>query len=318
MAAGDSSDVSSWLKLAEIAFFRQQYTKAIEALNQVLATDSLNLESLMLMGEILNQHNDSIALVYYEKACRLYPDNQKAAYVLGNLYIQAQKANEAIPVCEHMLQIDSTNIRFRKLMGYAYYKMGEPGLAIPQFEHAVVFGDSTTFTFKFMGISQYLAIQFPDAIESLKTAIKKDSMDAEVHFFLGASLANTREKTEALNHLEKSLDLMQPDPSVLSRIYSEQGNIKRLEEEYEQAYILYNKAWEADTTNPMALYYMASILDNSLHQSKEALVDYQRFIDQLDKKPGAVKSNSQVPTIRGIVEDRILSLREELFFLDED
>ena len=31
----DSTDVSSWLKLAEIASFRQQYPDAIEALNQI-------------------------------------------------------------------------------------------------------------------------------------------------------------------------------------------------------------------------------------------------------------------------------------------
>jgi hypothetical protein len=60
---------------------------------------------------------------------------------------------------------------------------------------------------------------------------------------------------------------------------------------------------------------MASILDNSLHRSEEALVDYQRFIDQLDLKPDSKKRNDQVPSIRAIVEDRIISIKEELFFL---
>ncbi len=32
----DSLDISSWLKLAEMASFRQQYKEAINALNQVL------------------------------------------------------------------------------------------------------------------------------------------------------------------------------------------------------------------------------------------------------------------------------------------
>ena len=50
----DSTDVSSLLKLAEIASFRQQYEDAIEALNQVLVLDSMNLSSLMMMGDILN------------------------------------------------------------------------------------------------------------------------------------------------------------------------------------------------------------------------------------------------------------------------
>lgn len=318
LAGKDSSDISSWLKLAEIASFRQQYNEAIKALNHVMVIDSLNLESLMMMGEILNRDYNSKALVYYEKACRLYPYNQKAAYTLGNLYIQASKPSEAVKVCESILYVDSTSTKFRKLMGYAYYKMGEPGLAIAQFQSAVDSGDSTTFTFKFLGISQYLTVDVHGAIESLKIAVKKDSMDAEIHYFLGASLAQTREKPEALFHLDRSLELMQPDPSVISRIYSEQGNIKRLEEEYEQAYGLYNRAWESDPTDPMALYFMASILDNSLHRSREALVDYQRFIVQLDNMPESEISNNQIPTIRVIVEDRILSLTEELFFLDEN
>ena len=47
--------------------------------------------------------------------------------------------------------------------------------------------------------------------------------------FLGASLATTTRKDEAMLHLDRSLELMKPDPSVVSRIYSEQGNIMRLE-----------------------------------------------------------------------------------------
>ena len=109
---------------------------------------------------------------------------------------------------------------------------------------------------------------------------------------------------------------MQPDPTVASRIYSEQGNIMRLEEEYDKAYALYEQAWEVDSTNVISLYYMASILDNSLHQSEKALYDYQRYIDALDSLPEKKESNQGV-SIRAIVEDRIVFLKEELFFRDE-
>ncbi|MFH0759362.1 MAG: tetratricopeptide repeat protein [Bacteroidota bacterium] len=318
LVCSDSTDVSSWLKLAEIASFRQRYGEAIHALEQALVYDTLNLEGLMMMGELLNRNNNNGTAAFYEKALRLYPDNQKAASALGNWYIQAKRADEAIPVCEHMLQLDSTSIKFNKLMGYAQYKAGKPFPAIQQFGRAIELGDSSEFAYKFMGICQYLTASFPEAIESLRIASRKDSMDAEIFFFLGASLATTHEKKEAMNKLDKSMKLMQPDPAVASRIYSEQGNIKRLEEEYEQAYALYGKAWETDTVNIMALYFMASIQDNSLHHSEQALVDYQRFIDQLDLKPPARESNSQIPSIRAIVEDRIISLKEELFFLDQD
>jgi tetratricopeptide (TPR) repeat protein len=317
LVKADSTDVSSWLKLADIASFRQHYPQAIRALEQVLLLDSLNLSSLMKMGDILNRHNNSGAIVYYARAYRHYPDNQNAAYALGNLLIQQKKAWDAVPICEHILGIDSTSIKFRKLLGYAYYKMGEPHNAVPNFEYATVLGDSTAFTFKFKGISQYLTTNFKGAISSLEHAVKKDTMDAEVYFFLGASMATTTAKKEAMDHLNKSLELMQPDPAVTSRIYSEQGNIKRLETEYEEAYALYNKAWESDTTNLMALYLMASILDNSMHRSEEALVDYQRYIDHLDRMPEPSKKNDQAISIRTIVEDRIVALKEELFFLDE-
>jgi tetratricopeptide (TPR) repeat protein len=312
----DSTDVSSWLKLAQIASFRQQYGEASETLRKVLLIDPHNLESLMMMGEILNKRDDRGALAYFEHAYSLYPDNQKAAYALSNWYIQNRKAREAIPVCEHMLDLDSTHILFRKLTGYAYYKAGDPHQAICHFEYAADAGDSAAFTFKFMGISRYLAVDYQGAIESLLIAAEKDSMDAETHFFLGASMATSRDKKGAMDHLQKAVGLMQPDPSVVSRIYSEQGNIQRLIGDYEKAYSFYNMAWETDNHHLMALYYMASILDNSLHRSKEALVDYQRFINQLDMQPETGESDGQIPTIRAIVEERIISLREELFFLD--
>jgi tetratricopeptide (TPR) repeat protein len=312
----DSTDVSSWLKLAEMASFRQHYKDTELALNNVLAIDSMNLNSLMMMGDILNRHNNSGAVVYYERAYRHYPENQKAAYALVNWYIQSKNAWKSIPICEAILGIDTTSIKFSKLLGYAYYKTGEPVSAVHYLEYANQLGDSTAFTFKFKGISHYLRVDFSAAIESLTHALKKDSLDAEVHFFLGASLATTTMKEEAMLHLNKSLQLMQPDSSVVSRIYSEQGNIKRLEMKYEEAYDLYNKAWEMDTTNALSLYLMASILDNSLHQGKEALVDYERYIDALDRLPEKKESDQGV-SIRAIVEDRIVTLKEELFFRDE-
>jgi len=312
----DSSDVSSWMKLAEMASFRQQYDEAIDALNQVLSADSMNLSSLMMMGDILNRHNNTGAVVYYKRAHNLYPDNQKAAYALGNWHIQSKEPWFAIPICQHILEIDTTSIKFSKLLAYAFYKNGEPAPAVRYFQYANELGDSTAFTFKFKGISQYLRTDFTGAIEALEYAVTKDSMDAEVHFFLGASLATTTMKKEAMEHLNKSLERMQPDPSVVSRIYSEQGNIKRLEMQYEEAYNLYSKARETDTTNVISLYFMASILDNSLHLSKEALVDYQRYIDALDQLPDKEESDQGV-SIRAIVEDRIITLKEEQFFRDE-
>ena len=141
-------------------------------------------------------------------------------------------------------------------------------------------------------------------------------MDAESHFFLGACLATTTSKEKAMWHLNKSLEIMQPDPSVVSRIYSEQGNIKRLEMKYEEAYAFYKNAWEADSTNIISLYFMASILDNSMQKPAEALVDYQRYIDALDRLPEKEEGKQGV-SIRAIVEDRIITLKEEQFFRDE-
>ena len=312
----DSTDVSSWLKMADIASFRQNFDQAIEALTQVLIIDSLNLSSLMMMGEILDRHNNSGAGIYFQRAYRLYPQNQKAAFALGNWYIQAKESRKAIPICMDMLSMDTTSIKFAKLLGYAHYKVGSPGQAVKYLEYANSLGDSTVFTFKFKGISHYLRTDFTQSIVSLEEAVARDSMDAEVHFFLGASLATTKEKEDAMHHLNTSLKIMQPDPAVASRIYSEQGNIKRLQMEYEEAYALYEKAWETDSTNAMSLYFMASILDNSMQLSKEALVDYERFIQALDLQPKEEETQQGV-SVRAIVEDRIVSLKEELFFRDE-
>lgn len=313
----DSTDIASLLKLAEIASFTQKYKEAVPILEKILALDSNNLNSLMMMGEILTRQNDSSAIEYYERAYGEYPENQKVIYALGNLYIQAKKPEMAVPFCEQVLEEDSTNIKFHKLLGLAYYKMGEPVPSIKHFKKALLLGDSSVFTLKFLGISHYMTVNFQSAIESLQLAVKKDSMDAEVHFFLGASLAGTTQKEKAMYHLDQSLEIMKPDPAVSSRIYSEQGNILRLEMKYEKAYERYKLSLEADTTNLMALYLMASILDNSLHRSKEALVDYQRYIDQVDLLPKNESRMSQTISIRAIVEDRIIALKEELFFLDE-
>jgi tetratricopeptide (TPR) repeat protein len=312
MLASDSSII----KMAEIAQFGHQFQHALILLGQALKLDSTNLTVLMMTGEILTRQNDSTAIEYYQRAFRDYPQNQQAAYALANWYVQSGLPEEAVPVCEAILAADSSNLRFLKLSGLALYRSGKPGGAIDQFEKAVMLGDSTAFTFKYLGISRYLTMDFPGAIPPLEKALLKDSLDTDSHFFLGASLATTTRKSEAMYHLDKALELMQPDPVAVAKIYSEQGNLKRLEMEYEQAYHLYKLSWEADTSNPIPLYYMASILDNSMHLSSEALKDYQLFLEQLDKLPESGNKNSQIPSIRKIVEDRIILLKEELFFLD--
>lgn len=317
-ARADSGDLEAWLRLARIASHRQQYDRTIGLLHHVLSVDPANFSSLVLLGEILTRRNDTAAIGIYERAYTLYPANQQVAYSLGNWYIQAGSPADAVPLCEQVLETDSTNIRFLKLLGFASYRMDQPSRAAGFFRRAIEQGDSTAFTFKFAGIAHHLMASFPQAINLLTVAAQLDSTDAEVHFFLGASLAGTTKKQEAMLHLDKSLELIQPDPAVIARIYSEQGNIMRLEMEYEKAYALYRNAWEADTTNPMALYYMASILDNSLHRSGEALADYRLFLEKLDRMSGKrYNQNSQLPTIREIVEDRIELLNEELFFLDQ-
>lgn len=317
LVAQDSSDISSWMKLAEMAAFRQQYPEAIDALNRVLALDTMNLESLMKMGEILDRFNNTGSVVFYRRAWSYYPDNQKAAYAYANELVRQKKSVEAIPVCDSMLSRDSTSIKFLKLKAYAHYKCGEAFPAIICFNSACSQGDSSVFTFKYRGICQFLVSDFSGSISSLELAAVKDSTDAEIRFFLGSSLATTTRKEEAMQHLDRSLKLMQPDPSVVGRIHAEQGNIKRLQSDYDRALEYYEMAWEADSTNPMYLYFQASILDNSMHRSGEALVLYRQYAEQVSS-PDGEKRNGQTVSILTIVMDRIEMLQEELFFRDED
>lgn len=312
----DSLDQTSWLKLAEIAYFRQHYSHARNALERVLHMDSLNMDALVLMGDILQKQHAAEALPYLERVARHYPENQKAAYTLANWYVQEGRPEKAISVCHKILSSDSTNVRFNKLMGYSMYKSGDHFQAVPYFEKAVALGDESAFCFKFLGISRYLSVDMEGAADALRWASDRDSLDAEIHFFLGASLVHTADKTGAMGHMDRALELLEPDGSVVSRIYAEQANLKRLEESYLEAYALYSRAWEADSTNLMALYLRASIQDNSLHNHDHALEDYRFFLEQLDRQPSAVKGDNAIPTIRSIVEDRITTLKEERFFLD--
>ncbi|MCK5136665.1 MAG: hypothetical protein KAR19_12810 [Bacteroidales bacterium] len=64
-----------------------QYHEAgdyVKAWNRYSALDSKNLSSLLMLGEILNRLSNSGAIVYYERAYEIYPENQKVAYAMGN------------------------------------------------------------------------------------------------------------------------------------------------------------------------------------------------------------------------------------------
>jgi len=81
---------------------------------------------------------------------------------------------------------------------------------------------------------------------------------------------------------------------------------------------LYTLAWESDSTNPVYLYYMASILDNNLHRTKDAMEVYQQYTDVVNGIAKEGNWDKHQISILTIVQDRIECLKEELFFRDED
>jgi Tfp pilus assembly protein PilF len=77
------------------------------------------------------------AIVHYQKALQITPDNAKAHNNLGNLLLQKGRVDEAIAHFQTALQITPDNAKARYNLGNALLQKGSVGEAMAQYRQAV-------------------------------------------------------------------------------------------------------------------------------------------------------------------------------------
>jgi tetratricopeptide (TPR) repeat protein len=176
--------------------------------------DALAQQGLEMSQMALDAGDLATAAQISEALVTLLPDDPKAHFLLGNLYNQANRFDQAIEQYQTVLKLDPDSSSAHTNTGVVYYKMGDLETAIREYQAA-------------------LQIE-PD--------------DAETHYLLGAAYIQTEQLEQGKTEFEAALaldDQLAPSYIGLGNVYLLQGDLERAREMSEQAVVLSPNSPEA-------------------------------------------------------------------------
>lgn len=299
--------------------FAESYPLVIDRLAERLQQDSLNATYFKILGESY-YHSDSLeeAIKCFEQALIINPKDQVVANKLVSLYLKHKEYKKAISVCNSMLLVDESNKKFVKLRAMANFNLPDFDAAIDDFSYLLNQGDSSRFVIKHLGISELSASRYVDGRKHLKCAYRMDSTDYETSFYLGKAYLNSQYPEKGLFYLNHTLELLKSDPKIVAAVYIEKQSIYSTLLDYEKALECYKMAYKYKA-KPEYLFYIASSYENLIKDKKQALLYYEQFLEVLpqnskESQDEWSKQEQITVSLKDVAEQRIVKLKEELFF----
>jgi tetratricopeptide (TPR) repeat protein len=176
--------------------------------------DALSQQGLEKSQMALDAGDLATAAQISEALVTLLPDEPKAHFLLGNIYNQANRFEQAIEQYQTVLRLDPDSASAHTNMGVVHYKTGDLETAIREYQAA-------------------LQIE-PD--------------DAETHYLLGAAYIQTEQLERGKTEFEAALaldDQLAPSYIGLGNVYLLQGDLERAREMSERAVVLSPNSPEA-------------------------------------------------------------------------
>jgi tetratricopeptide (TPR) repeat protein len=155
------------------------------------------------------------AIARFEEALKLNPDLIEAHAVLADVYVEQKKYPQAIAAAERVLQA----------------KPNDPGALAALYDAAVATGDKakaesalkalaggapgreTAVRLLNKGVADFNENRMADALTSFQSAERADPALSKTQYMLGLTYANLDDKTKAVEHLAKFLEMAPPNDS---------------------------------------------------------------------------------------------------------
>ncbi|HEU4871043.1 MAG TPA: tetratricopeptide repeat protein, partial [Pyrinomonadaceae bacterium] len=217
-----------------IAYFHiGQYSKGIEPLQRVLATDTQNPIAHHMLGKsyFMMAEFDKSARELQE-TLRISPFDYDAEYTLGLCYLKQKNVTQARQLYERMADRMGNRPALRVLIGRAYRETGFLAESIEEFKKAIALDPKFPRVHYYLGLT-YLykdgAARIPDAMEEFKVELAANPDEYFANFYLGILYIMDRKWEPAIALLEKATQRQpnNPDPYFhLGQAYQGAGKHK--------------------------------------------------------------------------------------------
>jgi tetratricopeptide (TPR) repeat protein len=298
----DSLDTSPWIQLSKIMVRQGRIPQAIAVYSRLWQADSANLWYPRQISMMLVRNEN------YKEACQLLEyivdkdSSDIESYLrLGQSYLRLNPTGK-VPYLDKAIRQDSTiSLLYRYRGGLSLFE-GDFVRAEKDFVKAASLGDSSAFTMRHLGISQFHLSKYEPALAAFSATVKIDSTDAQAWYYLGFCYKWTQDVTMAIQCLERALKIS--IPPFTAGIFSGLGQFHSLSRDFKKAIEYYEKSLEFNPDDPVPHAQIGLLLEESFGDRTVAKQHYETFLKQY-KGP-------DLNLVR-YVESRIQAINERLF-----
>lgn len=154
------------------------------------------------------------SIPYWEKMTKLSPKNEILRFILGGVYYQAGRYNDALLSAQQSVAWDDTSAEAHLLVGKSYFMMGDYHKATPPLDRALELNPRLVEALFLKGQAYKNRNRLDEAVDLLVMAIKIDKDYVPAYLALGQLLLEAGAVDDAVGVLIPALELEPDNPNI--------------------------------------------------------------------------------------------------------
>ncbi|MBD0254522.1 MAG: tetratricopeptide repeat protein [Cytophagales bacterium] len=268
--------------LARYYYMGKKYQQAVETISTILAQTPHSDDKFgyNLWGNILaDQKNYQQAIIKYQEASKLDPENSIFVVNLGNTLYDLGKYDEAIAKYKQAVELNPNDANAYNNWGNAFFKLRKYEEATAKYKRAIDLDPNHAKGYNNWAVVLLRLGNFKEATAKCKRAIELDPDYANAHYNWGNALFNLSRFEEATAKYKRAIDL---DPNDL-KAYNNWGNALFKLKKYEEATAKYKRVIELNPDNADAYYNWGVVLEKQ--NNKRLALEKFKMAKSLSDKP---------------------------------
>jgi tetratricopeptide (TPR) repeat protein len=277
----DAPDRDKAIALAYLGIIsddKGEYDRAIDFFNRALTYDRKNPDIYKNLSLAYRHKKDfDKAVESAEKSASLNADDTDAKTLLGNIYFETGKYDDAISAYRSVLDKNPHDPRVLYNMGSALMQKGDEFAAVEYFKKAGAadrIGEVAHRAFSRLGVIFTERKDFAEAEKYLKEAVAIRPNDALNRYNLGVAYLRQKKTAEAMEEFSKAEEMGEGNAALMQGIGDAYYSVKN----YDKSLEIYNRIRKVNERNITILsriaeiYYEKGELDNAYEAYRKITV----------------------------------------------
>ena len=220
-----------------------QFDLAEKQYKKFLKNDKNNIDILFLLGLLYIQTKKiNNAIIQFEKVLTFEPNHLPSLYNLSIAYIEIDKSKFAIKNLNKCIDLDNNNYKSYQARADAHVKNGNFLDAKSDIEKSIKINPLDYVNYVKRAYIYEHEGKYLEAINDLKKALVSESNLDQINFSIGNNFAKNNNHKEAINYYLSAIDQNNCKPEFYLNLANSYAAIK----EFSDAIINYQKAYSLD------------------------------------------------------------------------